>query len=327
MILAGAGELIVGRRPGQDSKRQYGAHEFMPCEYCLGFFLQYSLWHHVRTCPSKPTEKQPAAMFLRDARFLLSPFVKQLSREDALAEKLFSGMKETKANPGIRPLCEKDPLIVEFAKSLLGRLGEEDEQRLKDMDTIRTKVRTIGRLLKYLTEKHETTQPLSKFICGQYFQPVIEAVKELSLESDSPQLALNLGIYINQLALLKISCGVMTGDLQEQEAGRNFQWLYQAHWNNKVSCVAKRRQRLRLLNKPALVPLTSDLVTLKEFIMKQLKTGIKSEKAEWKWIAQLLMVRILLFNKRRVRRLRNSKSWTTSVEQGLRMTTKKSWTP
>ena len=66
---------------------------------------------------------------MKDARFLLLPFVNKLSDEDRRIEKLLSGMKETKANPGIRARCRADPLIAEFGKSLCGRLGEADQQR------------------------------------------------------------------------------------------------------------------------------------------------------------------------------------------------------
>ena len=59
-------------------------------------------------------------------------------------------MPETQANLGVQNICQNDPLIREFARSILNRLGEEHEQRLKDIDNIRTKVRTLGRLLKEL---------------------------------------------------------------------------------------------------------------------------------------------------------------------------------
>ena len=166
-------------------------------------------------------------MYLKDARFLLLPFVNKLSDEDRRIEKLLSGMKETKANPGIRALCRADPLIAEFGKSLCGRLGEAG------LDSVQTIVRNIGRLLKYLNMNTEKDQPFSKYICGPYFKAIVNASKD----ADSPQVAINPGIYINQLVLLKISLGVMSGDVKKQEDGRNFQCLYQAHWNNQVLCV------------------------------------------------------------------------------------------
>ena len=102
------------------------------------------------TCPLTPMEKQPSANFIRDAHIMLSPFVKTLEHHEAQIQNIFSGMPETQANLGVQNICQNDPLIREFARSILNRLGEEHEQRLKDIYNIRTKVRTLGRLLKEL---------------------------------------------------------------------------------------------------------------------------------------------------------------------------------
>ena len=50
---------------------------------------------------------------------------------------------------------------------------------------------------------------------------------------------------------------------QEQNEGKDLQTLYQAHWNNRISCVANRKQSLRQLNKSPEIPRTEDLLTLK----------------------------------------------------------------
>ena len=301
MIEAGAGELVVARRPNENAERQYKAYDFLPCEFCLGFFLKHSLWHHASKCTLKPVNTQPAANYVRNSKFILAPFVCLETGEKGLLRKIFNGMKETTANPGMPLLCKNDPLIVEFARSFLGRLGTEEEQRLKDVDTIRTKVRTVGRLLKHLHQEQPSPKQLSDFITGPDFDPVIDGVKALAKETDSPQIALQLGHYLKQIALLKVSVAIQTEKTNDKEEARSFQYLFEAHWNNRVSCVARRRQRLRLLNKPALIPLTSDLVMLKDWLIKEMQTCLKNDSSDdLKWMVQLTMVRILIFNKRRV---------------------------
>ena len=171
-------------------------------------------------------------------------------------------MKETAANPGFKK-CDNDVLIREFTLSMVGRL-EDDEQRIKDIDNVRTKVRTVDRLLKQLQHDNQTCDPLSTFICGQRYKKVCEATKRLALHTtDSPQIAFVLGNYIKHLALLKISMGICNGDADEQSEGRDFQFLFQAHLTDQVSCVAKRRQRLRKLSKSEKLPDTEDLVMLR----------------------------------------------------------------
>lgn len=151
--------------------------------------------------------------------------------------------------------------------------------------------------------RKKITLSLTEYIAPKNFLTVVNATKSLVLKTDSPQIALVLGHYIKQINLLKISLGIMNNCKQEQNEGRDFQILYQAHWNHRISCVAKRRQRLRQLNKSPEIPLTEDLVTLTSFVKAELKKSIKIQTPDdqtWKRTAQLTIVRIDLFNKRRI---------------------------
>ncbi|XP_052261565.1 uncharacterized protein LOC127865682 [Dreissena polymorpha] len=304
VIERGEGELVVARRPNSKQKEKYSSADYLPCEYCLGFYNKDTLWLHVNNCCLKPKNKQPSTKnFRRDAKAMLFPFMKDIDEDDALLESFFDGMKETNANPGVPLLCKNDPLIREFASSKLCRLGEKKEQRVKDVDNVRTKVRTVGRLLKQLHQNNEAKSPLSEFITGMNFMKVLNATKNISLESDSPQLALTIGHYIKHIALLKSSIGVQTEDEQMIKEARHFTELYNAHWNDRVSCVAKRRQQMRHINKPTKVPLTSDLIKLKDWLLQQLRNVIKVEnptRVLWEKAANMAMVRIAMFNKRRI---------------------------
>ena len=264
VIQEGEGELVVARRPSGKNQNTYAAENFLPCEYCLAFYMKDTLWLHINSCLLKPKEKQPSANYVRDAKVMLTPFLPDVTEEDAQLESFFNGMKETTANPGIPCICKNDLLIKEFSKSMLLRLGEKSEQRIKDIDNVRTKVRTVGRLLKELNETKEAALPLSDYITGRNFGLVTNATKSLALKSDSPQVALTLGHYIKHVALLKISVGIQEDNSDYIKEGRNFQELYQCHWNSRVSSVAKRRQQLRHINKESKLPLTKDLIALKK---------------------------------------------------------------
>jgi hypothetical protein len=186
-------------------------------------------------------------------------------------------MKETSANPGISELCRRDKLIREFAKSMPCRLGEDSEQRVKDMDNVRTKVRTVGRLLKELQIQGEQPLPLEHFISGSKFNQVVNATIAISKQSNSPQIALVLGHYVKHLALLKVSMSIQNAQKEDANEARDFQKLYQAHWNNRVSSVAKRRQKLRHLNQPTRMPLSEDFTTLKEWLCGEMIEGLQND--------------------------------------------------
>ena len=198
-------------------------------------------------------------------------------------------------------------LIREFANAMLERIGSEEDQRRKDQDNARTKVRTVGRLLIKLNEgkPKEEKKDLSSFITGNGFSKIVDSVKDLSKQVNSPHIALRLGHYLKQLILLKTSKSIeMDDDKMEREAQR-FKSLYDAHWNQKVSHIANRRVRLRALNKKKELPLTSDLQNLTAFMCEQQKVMISdsvNSYHDWKHLAEILICRVMLFNKRRISR-------------------------
>ena len=120
---------------------------------------------------------------------------------------LLSTMVDTKHNPGIKEICMKDPLIKLFAESLLDRFGPKGEQRVNDMGHIRGKIRCIARLVKTLNSNDgdKSKHDLEHYICGRRFKQVTDAVKQLTMESNSPAVAISLGHILKRITLLKIS--------------------------------------------------------------------------------------------------------------------------
>jgi hypothetical protein len=117
----GEGELLVSRRPSTKYRCTYSREDFLPREFFVGFYLKDTLWLHISTCFLKPNEKASSGNYCRNAKVLLSPFLKPLTEEESNLETFFNGMKETNENPDIPSFGRKDPLIGEFAKSTLQR--------------------------------------------------------------------------------------------------------------------------------------------------------------------------------------------------------------
>ena len=82
----------------------------------------------------------------------------------------------------------------------------------------------------------------------------------------------------------------------------DFRELYDAHWNSKVSAVSHRRLRLRQINKKIDIPSTEDLVKLKDFLCSEISKSrsIKPTAEEWVRFSEILITRLVLFNKRRI---------------------------
>ena len=141
--------MVVLRRP----KVPIPANKCLPCEFCFGFIRQDCLWSHISTCKLKPTT-HPESNLKINAKMLLAPFLDHLNddEEEAEIDEIFDGMKETRDNPGLKNICEDDQLIREFTRTLLDKIGSQEEQRKKDKDNIRAKVRTVARIVKKLNE-------------------------------------------------------------------------------------------------------------------------------------------------------------------------------
>ena len=263
---------MVHRRP-QATK---SAYKYLPCEYCHGFYGCRQLWAHAKSCYFRTSAVEEPKTYVRDGRLILAPFLAKRVDDMEDIDTVIEKMKETEKNPGLKEICQQDELIKEFGVSLLQRLGTEDEQRRKDQDNVRTKMRSVARLVKKLNDSKLRNLPLDSYISPREFMNVVECVKEVSRESDSPQLAITIGHYLKQIALLKASLGLQTDNARRKKEANDFQELYAAHWKSRVSSVALRSQRLRTINKVTKFPSTEDLVQMKDHLVKEIGVGMKN---------------------------------------------------
>lgn len=275
---------------------------FLPCEFCFGFFHEKQLWKHAQSCYFRTTSVDDPKNYVRNARVMIHPSVRDENEGDIL-NNVLEKMRETNKNPGLKEICENDELIREFGMCLLEKLGTTEEQRYKDEDNVRTKLRSVARLLKKLNESRCLPLPMSHFITAPHFRLVVKGVKELFRESDSPQLAKTLGHYIKQISLLKASLALEQENPRNRKEAQEFNEMYQAHWNSKVAAVANRTQRLRTINKQAEIPATSDLLLLKDYVQDEICTYMETKNPTYNnyvKFAYFLIVRITVFNKRRI---------------------------
>ncbi|GFO33345.1 hypothetical protein PoB_005985000 [Plakobranchus ocellatus] len=117
------------------------------------------------------------------------------------------------------------------------------------MDNIRAKIRHIARLLKGMKRRETQIKDLESAITPKFCFLVVETIKYLSVERDSPKLATTLGHYLKQLSVLKKSLALIAGVEDIHKQAFDFDTLFDAHLNSHVSAVANRRLKLRTLNK------------------------------------------------------------------------------
>lgn len=283
------------------SRRQEGAlpENYVPCVDCKAWIFVKNLSVHSKTCPyGKKTDTN----FLRNSRMLLSPFIK-FDSDDADINHVIDKMKETKKYPGLQNIAKQDKLIREFCRGLIHKLGTEEEQRRKDKDNIRTKIRALARLLKALNKNNQEWRDLMSYITSKDFPFIVKVVKTIGLAQ--PNMSLTLGHYLKQISQLKKSLALQCKPLNKEmkEEAESFDTVYGAHWNNYVSAACLRRLKLLSLNKATQLPLTADLVKFKDFLDDEIEAFLKKSKPtrkEWVTSAQAVLARLVIFNKRRI---------------------------
>ncbi len=194
MYETGKGELILVKPPSSNSKKT--AVDFLPCEFCFNLYSKDTLNQHCVKCLFAP-DNALDINYKESGRALLAKFlnIPEVKPSNTPYGNLLATMVDTKHNPGIKEICTKDPLIKLFAESLLDRFGPKGEQRVNDMGHIRGKIRCIARLVKTLNANtgDKTKHDLEYYICGRRFKQVTDAVKQLTMESNSPAVAISLG--------------------------------------------------------------------------------------------------------------------------------------
>ena len=184
---------------------------------------------------------------------------------------------------------------------MLCQLGELKYQKRRALDGLRTKIRTVGRLLKILNQTAMTDHDLSFYLNPKMFEEVAAAARILSKES--PQAGLAVGHHIVKICGIKQVRGFTEDNETTRKEAENFLICYRSQWNAQVAAAARRKQRAEKINKNYILPSTSDLIKLRNFLVEKIEEKLVSGTADyqsWKELAATVMVRVVLFNKRRI---------------------------
>lgn len=265
-----SGTLHVGRRPKNES--EYSATEYLPCQYCLVFYLRKELWRHIKNCKfrnsmiSYETSEAERKSSVKAGESLL---------QGALGSEMFSSSQEceqfrTSVLDGLRKddvsrCIKSDELLLLFGKVEFCKLGTLRAGQ------VREKLRILGRLkllLRTITGKESAS--IGDFITVEFFDTCITAIRQLGCISDEPSLsgtktynkptlALKSGEFLIRLAGLKRGQAVRRRDVSCRDDVAEFIDLYKADFKT-VSSVARQTMTERKFNHKVLLPLTEDLL-------------------------------------------------------------------
>ena len=223
---------------------------------------------------------------------------------EELATLVLSRMRQDE----VRHVVKMDRLILMVGTSLLERGGSSK------IAYISQRMRTLARLLLSVQELDPSVQSLGDCITPSKFDIVIKATKMLcdynpgtrhtNSKFSKPGLALNIGYDLHKAAILLRGQAIRRNDKEGMGQVNGFIQLYELEWKTFISSIASRSLEESKYTAPAVLPLTSDLMKLREFCLKEIPACISRLKSapsleDWRFLAELTASRVIAFNKRR----------------------------
>ena len=295
VLRQGSGDFLVTYRP----KYAADAHQYRPCEDCLGYFVKTELWRHNCTFRSSNTRTGRVA----EKSMLLLPCPNGYSTS---VYALFNGMQ----NGPVKLIAKTDDLIIRLTSKLILKHG------LEKKEYVRCKVRELTRfLIQFRRSTDHENAKLADCLNPSVFREVTEAVRvvagfdPVNLTYSTPSLALKIGHSLNKCAKLLKGQAIVTRNTALAKDCDDFVTLSKLEWNDEVSGHALNTLYARKRNTLQLLPITKDIKVLTNFLLEKAEECRISLEAGthdggnfrkcYRDLAELTLARVILFNRRR----------------------------
>ena len=150
-------------------------------------------------------------------------------------------------------------------------------------------------------------------LAGQHFDACVKATQTIAgmyvtqdgrHEFKVPSLAIRLGHLLKKLVTVKQGSCLRQEQHDDLKKAETFKTLIEAEWTDEIASNCHNTLRRRKDNTIEVLPVTDDLLKLRDYHRKEIALCIESLKTKpsycvWRRLAQLTMTRITIFNKRR----------------------------
>ena len=306
-VLKTSGSLIVGRRPPNGVTVSF--KDYVPCKYCLMYVIRHEIARHCSRCRFKGKDQSDQSLAVqKQCEMLLYPNTDCPGASLELEEWILRNMNKD----AITDIVKKDYLILTYGSFLMSGRGN------KKSNHISQNMRVLGRLLLELRKKKEemTDRSLSEFLKPEFFDDIVDATKSLAGYSatnkdgemlpsfEIPSLPLKVGYALDSAAMLLQGIGLRRKQQNLVTDASNFQIIYNQEWSVKISSASLRTLADNKFNKNEVMPLTDDLLRLRNFCLEKIQAltlVLKKSPSldKWRELAELVITRITIFNKRR----------------------------
>ena len=205
-------------------------------------------------------------------------------------------------------IARRDEVILKYGNSLFER------NELQRASHITQRMRILARLvyhLRIVTQQH--SHDLVHFLTPPKFDYVVDATKTLcNFKRDreneeigafaSPSFALKIGHALKGCANILRGIALREKSNEMKADVNAFIELIDSEWAVKVSASALRTLNEAKSNKTPVLPVTDDLVKIRNYLVNEMPIKIKDQAknpqlATWRCLAELCVTRILLSNK------------------------------
>lgn len=312
--------FVVQKKPPKSKRCEV---ETLPCQYCKGFFSKNYLFRHVKKCVVKTTIKKS----IRENTTAVgqSVMAAALDAHNVLPkmeiyEKVFSRMNADKCSFVVKT----DVLISAYGEWYFKK-HNRDQMAL----VCSNKMRELGYLLINMRERlNQPNMTMVDVINPMYFDDCIECAKEIAgfdpvtKTYRAASLAMHVGTTLKHAASLCKRLIVQryppikfpAEDENEEEEKREkkkklvseFKELVTDMWNTDITSLAMKTLGEKRLEKPKLIPLTTNVLKFKTFVETEaakaaaiLRANKRDEDA-YRRIVDCTLTLTICYNRRRI---------------------------
>lgn len=295
------------RRPYEFNTSSVIAGDYLPCKYCYGMYKKKYLSRHITVCSKYvKTDKEKTCKAQSSGQNMLVAFI---GNNKQLEETVFPRM----ASDEISFVAKSDQLITSFGTRYL---KSHKEKHL--IAVVSQKLRTLARFLIAMRSENGSISTLKDCLFPHHFDLVIKCSKKVARYDEkndsfgSPSVILKLGQMLKQCCDLAEFLSLKQSDSlspdtsqKERESINNFKYMIEKQWSFELSTNACKEIYQNKWNKPAILPLTSDIKLFRDYIISVEKEAYHSLKlnpdnmSAFKELQESIMVQIVLLNRRR----------------------------
>ncbi len=295
VLKSGTGTLLPARRTAEIKAPE----DYLPCEFCSGWFQRNLLWKHQNNCELVVQKKRHCNVQARGS--LLLPISQEMS------ENFRCNVLGIMRQDDIARVVRSDNIIIQFGEKLYKKHGHKKHLH----GYISQKMRELARFLIAARQLDLEVSCLQDCLIPAKFPLCPEASKmaagfnEETHTFKTPSLGLKLGHSLKTCAKILRNRAIVNGEKSAEIAATQFIGLCTDDWKDEISTHALRTLRLAKLNKSPLLPLASDIRTLHEYLDENIQSHVESFRRgklllnDWSELAQLILAKVTLFNRRR----------------------------